>query len=94
MDKYFEKASMPVAGTLLGYAIAHVVCQIFLVQLVFKPFGSNIGKAWKTPIDANELLAIILLGAVIRFVFRGDESKFRLFTVVGIGLWAFVAIFK
>jgi hypothetical protein len=94
MDKYFDKATMPVAGILLGYAIAHVVCQIFLVDLVFKPFSFNIGKTWKTNIDANELIAIILLGAVIRFVFRGDEGKFRLFTLAGAALWVFVAVVK
>lgn len=92
IDKYFDKAATPLSGLLVGYGAAHVLLQFFAVQLLFSTFKISAGNSWKTNINPSELMCIMVAGALIRMLFRGDEQQFRLFTVAGMAVWVVVAV--
>jgi hypothetical protein len=94
LDTALDKSATWGAGLLIGYAVAHVVWQFIVVDLVLQPFGIGFGHGWKTSISHSEVVAIALVGATLFYVFRGDPSLLKRFVVAGAGVWAVVAILK
>jgi hypothetical protein len=88
LNKVYRAAS----GLCIGYAFCHIFIEYFLIELVFGPLNIRIASGWGTDVDSEQVLGILILGAVLSNLTKTDEKLYQLCTLIGMGVWVFVGV--
>ena len=81
------------AGLCIGYSFCHIFIQYFILQLIFRPLDIRLGSKWGTDINSEQLLSILILGAVLLIVAKADQKVFQTFSFIGMAIWIAAGIF-